>query len=329
MNSLDEKNGKSARPYHIPVLLEETLAALDVRPDGLYLDGTAGGGGHSFAIASRLANGRLIALDQDPDAVEAASKRLAGLPATVVRANFTEMERVLQERQVGLVDGILLDIGVSSHQLDTAERGFSYHMDAPLDMRMSQSGRTAADLVNTLDERELSSLFFQYGEEKYSRPIARAVVKARGERPIETTGRLAEIIRDAAPAAYRREGHPARRVFQALRIAVNGELDCLSEALDTAFRCLKPGGRLAVITFHSLEDRMVKQRFAAFCRGCTCPPDFPVCVCGKTPAARLVLRKPAEASAEELERNPRARSAKLRCVEKIHEANGDGADKQQ
>ena len=329
MNSLDEENGESALPYHIPVLLEETLSALDVRPDGFYLDGTAGGGGHSFAIASRLANGRLIALDQDPDAVEAASKRLAGLPATVVRANFTEMEQVLQERQAGLADGILLDIGVSSHQLDTAERGFSYLMDAPLDMRMSQSGRTAADLVNTLDERELSSLFFRYGEEKYSRPIARAVVKARGERPIETTGRLAEIIRDAVPAAYRREGHPARRVFQALRIAVNGELDCLSEALDTAFRCLKPGGRLAVITFHSLEDRMVKQRFAAFCRGCTCPPDFPVCVCGKTPAARLVLRKPAEASAEELERNPRARSAKLRCVEKIHEANGDGADKQQ
>lgn len=325
MNGLNEKNagGKSAAAYHIPVLLEETLAALSVRPDGLYLDGTAGGGGHSFAIASRLTTGRLLALDQDPDAVEAASKRLTGLPATVVRANFTEMERVLRERKTGPVDGILMDIGVSSHQLDTAERGFSYHMDAPLDMRMSQRGRTAADLVNALDERELASIFFRYGEEKYSRPIARAVVKARGEQPVKTTGRLAEIIREAVPAAYRREGHPARRVFQALRIAVNGELDCLSEALDTAFRCLKPGGRLAVITFHSLEDRMVKQRFAAFCRGCTCPPDFPVCVCGKTPAARLVLRKPAEASAEELERNPRARSAKLRCVEKIHEANGD------
>ena len=310
-----------AGTYHIPVLLEETLCALAVRPDGLYLDGTAGGGGHSFAIASRLTSGRLLALDQDPDAVEEAGKRLAGLPATVVRSNFSEMDRVLEDQHVGPVDGILLDIGVSSHQLDTAERGFSYHMDAPLDMRMSQSGRTAADLVNTLDERELSSIFYRYGEEKFARPIARAIVKARQITPVETTGQLADIVRGAVPAAYRRDGHPARRVFPALRIEVNGELDCLSQALDTAFRCLKPGGRLAVITFHSLEDRMVKQRFAAFCKGCTCPPDFPVCVCGKTPAARLVLRKPAEASPAELERNPRARSAKLRCVEKIHEQN--------
>ena len=312
-----------AGTYHIPVLLEETLCALDIRPDGLYLDGTAGGGGHSFAIASRLDGGRLIALDQDPDAVREAGARLAGLPAAVVQANFTEMGRVLAEQGLGRADGILLDIGVSSHQLDTPERGFSYHADAPLDMRMSQSGRTAADLVNTLDAQELSSIFYRYGEEKYARPIARAIVEARRTAPVETTGRLADIIREAVPASYRRDGHPARRVFQALRIAVNGELDCLSEALDTAFDCLKPGGRLAVITFHSLEDRMVKQRFAAFCRGCTCPPDFPVCVCGKTPAARPVLRKPAEASAEELERNPRARSAKLRCVEKVHEANRD------
>ena len=312
---------KPAGTYHIPVLLEETLSALDVRPDGLYLDGTAGGGGHSYAIASRLKGGRLLSLDQDPDAVREAGRRLAGLPASVVQANFTRMDEVLRERGFGPVDGILLDIGVSSHQLDTAERGFSYHMDAPLDMRMSRSGRTAAELVNTLDERELSSIFFRYGEEKYSRPIARAIVRARENGPVETTGQLADLIREAVPASYRREGHPARRVFQALRIAVNGELDSLSRALDVAFGCLKPGGRLAVITFHSLEDRMVKQRFASLCRGCTCPPDFPVCVCGKTPAARLVLRKPAEASAQELESNPRARSAKLRCIEKIHEAN--------
>ena len=315
------QNDGQAGAYHIPVLLEETLGALAVRPDGLYVDGTAGGGGHSFAIASRLRGGRLLALDRDPDAVEAAGRRLAGLPAVVVQANFTEMEQVLAAEGLGPADGILLDIGVSSHQLDTAERGFSYHMDAPLDMRMSQSGRTAADLVNTLDERELASIFFRFGEEKYARPIARAIVRERAGQPVETTGRLADIIRQAVPASYRREGHPARRVFQALRIAVNGELDCLSEALDTAFRCLKPGGRLAVITFHSLEDRMVKQRFAALCKGCTCPPDFPVCVCGRTPAARLILRKPAEASAQELADNPRARSAKLRCIEKIHEAD--------
>lgn len=308
--------------YHRPVLLEETLEALAVRPDGIYLDGTAGGGGHSFAIASRLTRGgRLISLDQDPDAVEEASRRLKGLPARVLRANFTAMASVLREEGIASVDGILLDIGVSSHQLDTPERGFSYHADAPLDMRMSQEGTTAADLVNTWDENALAEIFYRYGEEKYSRLIARAVVKAREKEPLLTTGRLAEVIRDAVPARARRDGHPARRVFQALRIAVNGELDCLSSALDTAFRCLSDGGRLAVITFHSLEDRMVKQRFASYCEGCICPPDFPQCVCGRTPAARLVLRRPAAASPEELENNPRSRSAKLRCLERLHEPN--------
>ena len=307
-----------ATQYHRPVLLDETLAALDIRPDSVYLDGTAGGGGHSKAIASRLTTGRLIALDQDPDAVREASRRLKGLPAVVVRSNFTAMDQVLEELGVKAVDGILLDIGVSSHQLDAPERGFSYHHDAPLDMRMSQSGSTAAELVNSLSAEELADIFFRFGEEKFSRLIARAIVRERAAEPIVTTGRLAEIIKSAVPAAVRREGHPARQVFQALRIAVNGELDCLSAALDTAFDCLKEGGRLAVITFHSLEDRLVEQRFAAWRQGCVCPPDFPVCVCGRTPAAEPILRKPAQASPAELKENPRARSAKLRCVRRLH-----------
>ncbi len=305
--------------YHLPVLPEETLQALNVRPDGIYLDGTAGGGGHSFLIASQLKNGRLISLDQDPDAIAAASKRLAGLPATVVRRNFRYMDEVLREQQIDRVDGILLDIGVSSHQLDEPERGFSYHTDAPLDMRMSQEGTTAADLIRELSEQELADIFFRFGEEKFSRPIARAIVAARSGQPIETTVQLAELIKGAVPAAVRRDGHPARKVFQALRIAVNAELDCLSEALDIAFDNLREGGRLAVITFHSLEDRIVKQRFAAFCKGCECPPEFPVCVCGRTPAGQLITKKPVEASAEELAKNPRSRSAKLRCIEKLHE----------
>ena len=313
-----KENKSYATAYHRPVLMEETLAALDIRPEGVYLDGTAGGGGHAFAVASRLTTGRLIALDRDPDAVREASRRLEGLPVVVVQANFTAMDRVLRELDVEAVDGILLDIGVSSHQLDAPERGFSYHHDAPLDMRMSQSGPTAADLVNTLSEQELADVFFRYGEEKFSRPIARAIGREREKEPIVTTGRLAEIIKNAVPAAARRDGHPARQVCQALRIAVNGELDCLSTALDTAFGCLKDGGRLAVITFHSLEDRMVKQRFAAWRQGCICPPDFPVCVCGRTPAAELVLRKPAQASRIELEENPRSRSAKLRCIRRLH-----------
>ncbi len=305
--------------YHLPVLPEETIDVLNVQPNGTYLDGTAGGGGHSFLIASRLQNGRLISLDQDPDAIAAASERLAGLPATVVRRNFRYMDEVLHEQQIDGVDGVLLDIGVSSHQLDEPERGFSYHTDAPLDMRMSQEGVTAADLIRELSEQELADIFFRFGEEKFSRPIARALVAVRAERPIETTLQLAEIVKGAVPAAVRRDGHPARKVFQALRIAVNAELDCLSEALDIAFDSLREGGRLAVITFHSLEDRIVKQRFAAFCKGCECPPEFPVCVCGRTPAGQLVTKKPIEASAEELERNPRSRSAKLRCIEKLHE----------
>ena len=305
--------------YHRPVLLDQTIDALGIRPDGIYLDGTAGGGGHSHAIASRLTTGRLISLDQDPDAIAAAGARLAGLPATLVQTNFVNMRQVLDELGIPGVDGILLDIGVSSHQLDAAERGFSYHQDAPLDMRMSQSGTSAADLVATLDERALADIFWRYGEEKFSRPIARAIVRERDKAPIETTLQLAEVISRAVPAAVRRDGHPARRVFQALRIAVNGELDCLSSALDTAFDCLNVGGRLAIITFHSLEDAMVKNRFQDFRLGCTCPRDFPVCVCGRTPAGQLVTKKPATATDEELADNPRSRSAKLRCIEKLHD----------
>ncbi len=305
--------------YHRPVLLEQTIDALNIRPDGIYLDGTAGGGGHSHAIASRLTTGRLISLDQDPDAIAEAGKRLEGLPATLVQTNFMFMDQALDKLGIDRVDGILLDIGVSSHQLDAPERGFSYHHDAPLDMRMSQSGTTAADLVATLSEKELADIFWRFGEEKFSRPIARTIVRQRDKSPIETTLQLADLISASVPAAARRDGHPARRVFQALRIAVNGELDCLSAALDTAFDRLSEGGRLAIITFHSLEDAMVKNRFAAWRQGCVCPKEFPVCVCGRTPAAELVLKKPATATPQELEENPRSRSAKLRCVQKIHD----------
>jgi len=305
--------------YHVPVLLDETLTALSVKPDGTYIDLTAGGGGHSFAIASRLTTGRLIAVDQDPDAIAEAGGRLKDLPVMTVQANFSEVAGIVDKLGITAVDGILMDIGVSSHQLDTASRGFSYHesMDAPLDMRMSQNGRTAADIIAEYDEASLADIFFKYGEEKFSRSIARAIVNYRQQSPIETTMQLSDLIKESVPAAYRRSGHPARKVFQALRIEVNGELERLSEGLDAAFGCLADGGRLAVITFHSLEDRMVKRRFAAFCTGCTCPPEFPICVCGKTPAGRLILRKPVLASERELEINPRSRSAKLRCVEKI------------
>ena len=305
--------------YHRPVLLEQTLSALDVQPDGIYLDGTVGGGGHSFAIASRLTTGRLIALDQDPDAIQEASRRLEGMPVTIVRRNFRRMGDVLDELGVDGVDGILMDIGVSSHQLDAAERGFSYHADAPLDMRMSQEGLSAADIVNTWDEAKLAQIFFAFGEEKFSRQIARKIARQRETAPITTTLELAELISAAVPAAARRDGHPARRVFQALRIAVNGELEALDEAMDVAFDRLKVGGRLAIITFHSLEDRLVKVRFNEWRKGCICPPDFPICVCGRTPSGQLVLRHPAEATSEELESNPRSRSARLRCIEKLHE----------
>ena len=303
--------------YHVPVMLSEVLRDLDIRPGGIYLDGTAGGGGHSHAIAELLTEGgQLFAMDRDPDAVAEAGARLAGLPAQVIHRNFTELGAVLAEHQTK-ADGILLDLGVSSHELDEDSRGFSYHRDAPLDMRMSQEGRTAADLVNTLAEDELSRIIFQYGEEKFARQIASRIAAARETKPIETTLELAELIKAAVPAKARRDKNPCKKTFQAIRIAVNDELNCLSSALETAFQSLKPGGRLVILTFHSLEDRMVKQAFAKWCQGCICPPEFPVCVCGKKPQGRLVHRKPLTASPEELAANPRSRSAKLRAIEKL------------
>ncbi len=301
---------------HISVLLGETIDSLNIKPDGIYVDGTVGGAGHSFEIAKRLKSGQLICLDQDPDAVKVATERLQGLPATVIKSNFSEMDKVLKGLKIDSVDGILLDLGVSSYQLDTAERGFSFHKDAILDMRMSKSGISAEDIVNDFTENELADIFFRFGEEKYSRKIASRIVKEREQKRITTTTQLAEIIANAYPAAARRDGHPARKCFQAIRIAVNGELDRLNETLDKAFDLLKKDGVLAIITFHSLEDRMVKQRFKEYCTGCTCPPDFPVCVCGKTPKGHLLTRKPIEPNAQELENNPRSRSSKLRVIVK-------------
>lgn len=299
---------------HISVLLNECIESLAIKPDGIYADGTAGGAGHSSEIAKRLKNGKLYAFDRDPDAVKIAGERLKDYNAEVIQSNFSEMKEKLNEREVFGVDGILLDLGVSSYQLDTAERGFSYHKEAPLDMRMSKSGISAADVVNTFTEKELSDIFFRFGEEKFSQRIASRIVSERENKPIKTTTELAEIIAAAVPAKARRDGHPARKCFQALRIAVNGELDALATALDKCFDLLNKDGVLAIITFHSLEDRMVKQKFKEYCTGCTCPPDFPVCVCGKTPKGRLLTRKPIEPSSEELEINPRSRSAKLRVI---------------
>lgn len=305
--------------HHVSVLLEESIAGLNIKPDGIYIDGTAGGAGHSREIAKRLTTGRLIALDKDPDAVKIATERLAEYPcATVVHSDFAEIPAVLDRMGIDKVDGVLLDLGVSSHQLDDAERGFSYHSEAPLDMRMSQEGLSAYDLVNNASGAELAKILYDYGEEKFTPRIVNAIVDARAVKPIETTTELADIVRNAVPAAARRDGgHPARKTFQAIRIAVNGELDRLSEALDGAFDRLAPGGRFAIITFHSLEDRMVKRAFAEYTKGCVCPPEFPVCVCGRKPRGKLVNKKPIEPSAEELEYNHRSRSAKLRVIEKL------------
>lgn len=304
--------------HHLPVLLNECIEALAIRPDGIYLDGTAGGGGHSSAIAARLTTGRLIALDQDPDAIAAAGERLKGLPAQLVQANFRETKAVLERLGIPGIHGALLDLGVSSHQLDDAARGFSYLEDAPLDMRMSQSGPTAADLVNTASREELCRILRDYGEEPYAWNIAGRIVARREAQPITTTLQLADVIAGALPPAVRRKHkNPSRRAFQALRIAVNGELDALSEGLDAIFDCLVPGGRLAVITFHSLEDRLVKQRFAAWATACTCPPEYPVCVCGGKAKAKLVNRKPIKATEAEQQANRRSRSAMLRVAERL------------
>ena len=299
---------------HISVLLYETVDSLNIKPDGIYVDGTAGGAGHSTEIAKRLNGGRLIALDRDPEAVAVATERLKDYPATVVQSNFKDMDKALKELGIEQVDGIMLDLGVSSYQLDNGERGFSYHKDAPLDMRMSSSGTTAADLVNNLSAAQLADIFFRYGEEKFSRRIAERIVAEREKYEIKTTIQLAEIIAASVPAAARRDGHPARKCFQALRIAVNEELDSLSQFLDRAFNLLKKGGVLSIITFHSLEDRIVKLKFKEYATGCTCPPDIPVCICNKTPRGTLLTRKPIEPSKEELSQNPRSRSAKLRCI---------------
>ncbi len=299
---------------HKSVLLNEAISAIDIKPDGIYVDGTAGGAGHSSEIAKKLKNGFLYALDRDPDAVITATERLSGYPAKVIESNFSDMATVLAGEGIDGVDGILLDLGVSSYQLDSAERGFSYRADAPLDMRMSKSGLSAADIVNTYSVQGLTDIFRNYGEEKFAYKIANRIVSEREKEPILTTLRLADIIAASVPAAARRDGHPARKCFQAIRIAVNGELDILGGALDSAFGLLKKDGVLAVITFHSLEDRIVKQKFKEYTTGCICPPDFPVCVCGRTPAGRLAFRKPVEPSQKELEENPRSRSAKLRAI---------------
>ena len=307
---------------HVPVLLEECIQGLAIRPSGIYVDGTAGGAGHSREIAKRLGpQGRLIAIDKDPDAVAIAGERLREFPqATVVQNDFANIPLVLDELGIDRVDGILLDLGVSSHQLDTAERGFSYNFDAPLDMRMSQSGLSAYDIVNTYSVEDITRILREFSEEKFAYRIAQNIEKARQQKPVETTFELVEIIKQSIPAAARREGgHPAKRTSQALRIAVNQELDHLSICLDDAFERLAPGGRFAVITFHSLEDRMVKQKFAALAKGCICPPDFPVCVCGHKPRAKLVNRKPIEATEEELAANKRSHSAKLRVCERLPE----------
>lgn len=304
---------------HKPVLFDETIEALAIRPEGIYIDGTLGGGGHSEAILQRLKGGRLLSIDQDPDALRAAGERLQKYAESqIVRGNFRDMKELARQNGIEQADGVLLDIGVSSYQLDTPERGFSYHHDAPLDMRMSQEGVSAKELVNTLSARELSDILFRYGEEKQAVRIVKGILAAREHTPIETTGQLAEIVKASVPAAVRREqGHPARKTFQALRIAVNKELDVLRTGLEAGFSLLKPGGRLAVITFHSLEDRIVKQQMNVWCEGCICPKDFPVCICGRTPQGQLVYKKGLTASQRELEENPRARSARLRVIEKL------------
>ena len=308
---------------HKPVLLDACIRALNIRPDGVYVDGTLGRAGHSLEIARRLTTGRLICIDRDQAAIDAAQIRLAPYldRVTLVHSNFSELREVLSDAGVNGADGMLFDLGVSSPQLDDASRGFSYMQDAPLDMRMDTSAPlTAADVVNTWSQEELRRILFEYGEERYAPAIAKAIVRARETAPVSTTLELVEIIKSAMPpAALREKQHPAKRSFQAIRIAVNGELDALPPMLRSAVDALNPGGRLAVITFHSLEDRIVKRALADMARGCTCPPEFPVCVCGKKPQVRLVNRKPITADEAELADNPRARSAKLRVAEKCGE----------
>ncbi len=306
---------------HSPVLLEESITGLSVRPDGIYLDGTLGGAGHSFEIARRLTSGRLIGIDRDTAALDAAKVRLAPFAdrVTLVHGNFSDLGQIVSDLGIAALDGMLFDLGVSSPQLDDAERGFSYMADAPLDMRMDRDQRlTAYDVVNTWPREELRRILYEYGEERYAPQIAAAIDRGRQKKPIETTLELADLIRSAMPPqALREKQHPARRSFQAIRIAVNDELESVRTMMDAAIPLLKPGGRLAVITFHSLEDRIVKTAMNTAAKGCTCPPDFPVCVCGKTPQVKVITRKPVVSAQSELDENPRARSAKLRICEKL------------
>lgn len=309
--------------HHIPVFAAECMELLAPERGGIYVDCTAGGGGHSYEIAKRLpSGGRLISIDRDDDAIEACSERLREFADrfTIVKSNYSEVGDVLDRLGIEKINGIMWDLGVSSHQLDDAGRGFSYSADAPLDMRMDRTcGITAEDVVNTYRENEIAKIIRDYGEEKFFSRIAHAIVKSREIKKIETTTELADIVASAIPAAARHaeSQHPARRTFQAIRIEVNGELAGIAPSIEAAVERLAVGGRAAVITFHSLEDRIVKQTFARLAKGCECPPDFPVCVCGKKPIVKLVTRKPLLPGDEETERNPRSRSAKLRCVEKL------------
>ena len=299
---------------HKSVLFDEAIKALDLNENKIIVDGTAGGGGHSGEIAKRAK--RVISIDQDPDAITVLSERLGDKEnVTIVHDNYSNIKNIISNLNIEQIDGLLLDLGVSSFQLDTAERGFSFHKDAPLDMRMSKSGLSAYDVVNNYDERQLADIIYRYGEEKFSRRIAANIVKARAEKPIETTFELVDIIKSSMPQKAMRDAHPARRTFQAIRIEVNAELDVLKSTLEDAFDILAPSGRIAIITFHSLEDRIVKEQFAKWCQGCTCPKEFPVCVCGKKPKGKTF--KSISPSKEELEENPRARSSRLRIFEKF------------
>ena len=306
---------------HYSVLLNECMTGLNINPDGIYVDGTAGGAGHSSQIAKRLDSGRLIAIDQDETAVAVATQRLdaLGKNTTVVRSNFCEIAKVCKELSIEGVDGVLLDLGVSSYQLDTAERGFSYSADAPLDMRMdNRKILNAYTVVNSYSEQELKRILFEYGEERFAPQIASAIVRAREKKAIESTAELSDIVKYAIPSSAREGGHhPAKRSFQAIRIEVNAELDVIEPAIRDAVSLLNSGGRIAIITFHSLEDRKVKQTFASLATGCTCPKNFPICVCGNKPKVKIITKKPILPSKEELEENPRSRSAKLRIAEKI------------
>ena len=303
---------------HISVLLEESVNALDIKPDGIYVDCTAGGGGHSAEVLKKLGEkGRMVLFDRDPDAIETVTNRFKDdKRVTIIHSNFSEIKKVLSEMNINGVDGIIADLGVSSHQLDTAERGFSFHYDAPLDMRMSQQGTTAEEIVNSYSQKELFNVINKYGEEKFASSVANAIVRARDKKRIETTLELAEIVSNAIPAKFRRNGHPARKTFQAIRIEVNAELTVLENTLPDMFEALNKGGVLAIISFHSLEDRIVKDYFRTLKEGCTCPKDFPVCVCGKTPKA-LVKSAGVKATGKEVTENNRSRSAKLRTAKKL------------